>query len=265
MLQLPDITVVCIDTQNHALAIYALLSSIKNIQFGAVKFLTDREFIEKNITAPGVQYIEIKPILNSRAYSQYVLKSLLPHVLTPYVLVVQYDGFVINADAWNSEFLNTDYIGAPWHWHKEGRRVGNGGFSLRSRKLLEILEDKSFHLHTSEDTTICHEYRNRLIYKYGIKFASEELANDFSFETELRAEKTFGFHGLFNFPMVVPPRQLVSLLDHMVPEIIASEQYESLIHNCLALELKDLAKKLISKVIEIQPDNGGAIELLRKI
>ena len=45
-----------------------------------------------------------------------------------------------------SDFLKWDYIGAPWPLSYEafvdpfGRhiRVGNGGFSLRSRKFLEV-------------------------------------------------------------------------------------------------------------------------------
>ena len=38
-------------------------------------------------------------------------------------------------------FSHCDYIGAQWFWHNDGMRVGNGGFSLRSRKLLTALQD----------------------------------------------------------------------------------------------------------------------------
>ena len=38
------------------------------------------------------------------AYSRFVLKRLLPHVDTPHVLLVQWDGYVVNADAWDAAF-----------------------------------------------------------------------------------------------------------------------------------------------------------------
>jgi hypothetical protein len=43
----------------------------------------------------------------------------------------------VNPAAWDPEFLDWDYIGAKWFWAEAGKRVGNGGFSLRSYKLLE--------------------------------------------------------------------------------------------------------------------------------
>jgi len=61
-------------------------------------------------------------------------------------LLVQPDGFVINPDKWDNQFFEYDYIGAPWEqvphsyldpWGKP-HRVGNGGFSFRSKKLLDV-------------------------------------------------------------------------------------------------------------------------------
>src|ERR1700687_3454326 len=48
---------------------------------------------------------------------------------------------LITPAAWREEFLGCDYIGAQWFWHDDAMRVGNGGFSLRSRKLLLALQD----------------------------------------------------------------------------------------------------------------------------
>ena len=63
---------------------------------------------------------------------------------TPYVLTIQDDGFPLRPGL--GEFVGRwDYVGAPWVKHAtyydlypEKYRMGNGGFSLRSRRLCEI-------------------------------------------------------------------------------------------------------------------------------
>ena len=55
------------------------------------------------------------------------------------MLLIQWDGYVVNPEAWDPAFLGCDYLGAKWYWHDDGMRVGNGGFSLRSRRLLDAL------------------------------------------------------------------------------------------------------------------------------
>ena len=60
-----------------------------------------------------------------------------------------------NPAAWDAAFLDCDYLGAKWFWHNDGMRVGNGGFSLRSRRLLLALQDPRIDLVEAEDTAIC--------------------------------------------------------------------------------------------------------------
>jgi hypothetical protein len=59
--------------------------------------------------------------------------------------VVQYDGMAANKMHWSDDYYNYDYIGAPWPdrftWIRPEEKVGNGGFSLRSMKLIEALRD----------------------------------------------------------------------------------------------------------------------------
>jgi hypothetical protein len=130
-----------------------------------------------------------------------------------YCLIIQEDGFIINPNLWDDCFLNYDYIGAPWlnhsninteefWWLKSNsmkHRVGNGGFSLRSRKFLkessclEYLPDS-----TNEDVFLCAIHGDYLE-KKGIKFANLQVASKFSLETDNDLcndlNKTFGFHG----------------------------------------------------------------------
>ena len=176
-----NITLCCIDSVQPDKAKKAIDRCKEYFDFGGEVFIND-------------------PQINSRqAYSKFILQELHKHIHTDFVLIVQWDGYIINPEAWKPLFLDYDYIGAIWHWHPENRRVGNGGFSLRSKKLCELTAQPEFvYIDQNEDDLICHVNRDYLEDK-GIKFAPEELARYFSFERELSNIKTFGFHGDFNF------------------------------------------------------------------
>ena len=129
MLDLPGVTLCCVDTVHPDLALRALRRSAAGVRFARTLLLTDR--------APDAPDIELRliPALGSReAYSLFILKSLVDYIATAHVLLIQWDGFVINPQAWRDEFLACDYIGAKWFWRDSSLRVGNGGFSLRSRE-----------------------------------------------------------------------------------------------------------------------------------
>jgi hypothetical protein len=159
---------------------------------------------------------------------------LIPRVITTdFTIVVQWDGFAVNADAWDPRFLRYDYAGACWLWmwgggrfsHWRGPIVGNGGFSLRSRRLFDALlkldmkwridewrqdprlgrqeffvtgSDSQKYL--PEDVIISLWYRKMLEADFGIRFCPPRLANKFSVETVGRFTqrwlgRSFGFHG----------------------------------------------------------------------
>jgi hypothetical protein len=120
-------------------------------------------------------------------------------------MIVQWDGFPLNEKAWEADFLRYDYIGAPWtpgyNWAlgmpvcTEETRVGNGGFSIRSKKLLEA----TFRITNGrkdinpEDVYIVRAIRKELDQE-GIKFAPYDLAKKFSVEDNYYTGQ-FGFHG----------------------------------------------------------------------
>jgi Flp pilus assembly protein TadD len=253
MLELPDVTLCCIDTVNHALAVRALRQSSAQIRFGRTLFISDREAGEQDIE------VEIVPALTSREdYSQFVLKSLAPRIHTSHVLLVQWDGYVINPAAWHEEFLGCDYIGAQWFWHDDGMRVGNGGFSLRSRKLLLALEDSRIVLTEAEDVTICRAFRPLLEREHGIRFASGATADAFAFEAAYPIGKPFGFHGLFNFCRVVPPDELTELVSSFTPAIARSPQLLQLGRNCVAMGQWKPAAAIFRRILDEVPGHAVA-------
>lgn len=127
-----------------------------------------------------------------------MIKELHKYVNTPFVLCIQWDGFVLNANAWTDEFLNWDYCAPAW-WFNDGGNVGGGGFSLRSKKFLEVASSIPFKNFNPEDLILCRTYRN-LMESKGIKFAPEDLARRFGLEGNVKQgykwTNQFGFHDI---------------------------------------------------------------------
>ncbi len=261
MLELPGVTLLCADTANHALALRALAKSMEQARFGRVAFLTDA--LPEGIVAPAsVEVTTIPPLVSRDAYSQLVLKGLRPFVDTPHVLVIQWDGYVVNAEAWDPTFLDCDYVGAKWYWHEAGSRVGNGGFSLRSRKLLAALEDPRISLVDAEDTTIGRTFRPLLEREHGIRFADEAQADRFSFEAAYPIGQPFGFHGLFNFCRTVPPAEIAALAPTFSDAIARSPQLLSLLRNCVALGQWDAVRAIGARILAATPSNDEVTAIL---
>ena len=125
-----SVTLCAADTAHHELTKRALERSSKNLKFEKVLFISDKQCdIPSNW-----DFHQIPTFKNGNDYNQFILKDLNSHITTDFVLVIQYDGFVINPHKWDIKFSEYDYIGAPWPWAKD-YQVGNGGFSLRSKKL----------------------------------------------------------------------------------------------------------------------------------
>jgi uncharacterized protein DUF5672 len=87
--------------------------------------------------------------------------------------------------------------------------VGNGGFSLRSRRFLAAgLDPRIVKIH-AEDAHLCRTYRPLLEAEYGIRFADTATANAFSFEANVQEATPFGFHGAFNVSVFEPDPRFI--------------------------------------------------------
>lgn len=135
-------------------------------------------------------------------YNEFILNKLNSFVETSHCLVVQNDGFIINPHLWQDEFLNYDYIGAPWNLNQMrvwGRtnRIGNGGFSLRSKKLLSYTQNlKNINYSIPEDVTNSLIIEKNKEFKYpsvniAVKFSLESPQEDFPYDFN----NCLGFHG----------------------------------------------------------------------
>ena len=257
--ELPAVTLCAIDCVNPVLALRALDLCGLQCRFGDALFLSD--------TASQYQLagcrMEVIPRIGSVAeYSRFVLKELGRHIRTEHVLLVQWDGYIINPQSWSPQFLEYDYIGAPWGWYQDAHRVGNGGFSLRSRRLLDALLDEQIADLDPEDEAIGRRYRTLLESKYGIRFAPDDIAEAFSFETIAPKGSPFGFHGLFNMWTVLPQHKLNEFVSALAPSSVASLQYLQLCRNYVELGCMEEATVLLNRRLEIAPDDSEAGKLL---
>jgi len=188
---LSNVTAVIIDCVNYDGAFSAITKSMQQCKFAEVILLTDLK-VASNLP---FKIVNIPKISNKEQYSNFIIKELYKYINTEFALIIQHDGYVLNGDCWSTEFTKYDYIGATWYY-TDGRNVGNGGFSLRSKKLLEIVANDNLIIASNpEDDVFCRTYRPYLEAKYHIKYAPENIADMFSFEYKEPICKTFGFHG----------------------------------------------------------------------
>ena len=193
MLNLKNVTLLGLDCVDLNRLKIARDICVKDIEFSAVKLLSSIESDDKDV-------VKIDKIDSIDKYSEFMVKKLNDYVDTEFVLIFQHDGFILSANNWRNEFLNYDYIGAPWiGYYNENTEynVGNGGFSLRSKKLLEILaNDEQIKLGEPEDSLMCRQYRVYLESK-GMKYAPEEIAGMFAIPDMMKQEFE-SVHGITN-------------------------------------------------------------------
>lgn len=194
-LSLPGVTLCAATSINLEATVSALAECLAKADFGDAILFTDQPV---DRTPAGLRLVKIDNLAEAPAYSDFMLRGLIHHVGTDHVLIAQWDGFILSADAWEERFLDFDYIGAVWPQFSDGAEVGNGGFSLRSRRLLEACLDPQFVAGHPEDVSICRNNRNLLETKHNICFADVTTARRFAFERERPNGPTFGFHGVFN-------------------------------------------------------------------
>lgn len=211
MVILKNVTLVAVAGVKPRLAVKALRKSMENIEYGKILLISHKKPLgmNKKIKFVKCQSDELisKDPTNKNDYSKFMAYQLHKYIDTEFVLIVHNDGYVLRYYKWDDVFLNYDYIGAPWpkdkHFTKSNKnaRVGNGGFSLRSKKLLNILNELNLPFtdnqtgYYNEDGVICVYHRDELE-KNGIKFAPVEIASRFSHEhaCEDSSLEPFGFH-----------------------------------------------------------------------
>lgn len=200
----------------------ALNYSLHQIPFQNALFLVPYNEHYKTSEINGLRVIELPP-MDFQSFNKFMMKDFNSYIKTPYVLIVQHDGFIIDSTKWDDKYFQYDYVGAPWYVNPSDNipvdfdnRVGNGGFSLRSKKLLDLcpqiihnaVYEKLASMKINEDVIICRAMK-WFFAMNGCKFAEPEIAAKFSVEhpipenpqfnkNNILTYNTFGFHGRHN-------------------------------------------------------------------
>jgi len=244
-LALLQVTLCIVDTRAPALAAQSLQRSMADIDFGRVLlFCHDWQ---PPMPLPGIQVVHISDITSGGDYSRFVLRELPAHIHTPFVLITQWDGFVRRPEAWTDQFLQWDYIGAVWPDQPAGRNVGNGGFSLRSQRLLQAGLDARITKTHPEDLMLGTTYRAFLEAEHGVRFAPPELARRFAFENRAPRGAVFGFHGPYNLPRVLDEATLLRWLPQLPDAFFRSRDARRLARAMLAHRMPVAATELLRR------------------
>lgn len=202
MIELNNVTLCTVSSVHIQHHIRALRYSSQYFKFAKTKFISDKE-----INEPGIEWIKCEEMTSQHDYSFFMVNEFPQYIDTDFVLITQADGFIINPHKWTDIFLEYDYIGAPFpdepqYGFTGDTRVGNGGFSLRSKKLIDMPIKLNLPYRNKEidrwheDNYYCVSQRKTL-QENGCKFAPLEVAKHFSHEfhaDDLEGIEPFGFH-----------------------------------------------------------------------
>lgn len=215
MLKLPQVTLIGFDSVHPESTLKAMLFSMRQVQFAQAVLVGDSKnpWVSDKAKEYGIELVHGQT--TDRADHEYsVLENIGRLFETSHCLFTEWDGAVANPSAWNPKFLDFDFIGAPWVYGSQENLfgepnpkhaapvagpencVGNGGFSIRSKKFcVEVAKhvDRSNTHQICSDAWMCRTLRPALE-KKKIRFASEELAERFSCENRIYSGQ-FGFHG----------------------------------------------------------------------
>lgn len=213
MLELHNVTLVMVETREHELARMAIDDCHRAATFAETLILTDKPEAFEGVAGARISLVPDWP--DKLGWSRAWWFEVTPLLRTAFSLNVQWDSWIWRPEMWSDKFLEYDYIGAPW-WYKDGKNVGNGGFSLVSTRLKRYIADRRWDYPVNthvDDDLLCRKYRPKLEEK-GFRWAPERLAHQFSFECSRPSETSqhFGFHALFNWPVVLGREDLFARL-----------------------------------------------------
>jgi hypothetical protein len=126
-LQLPSVTLMIVDCLNVHRSAKVLEICKSKADFGDIKLLT-------SIPTDNPHAVKIMPLNSLVAYSIFMLTKSHRYISTSHAMIVQRDGWILNPESFDRAWLNLDYIGPLFMQYD---KVGSGGFSLRSKRLMD--------------------------------------------------------------------------------------------------------------------------------
>lgn len=212
-LQLPEITLVAMTSVNIRETIKAMKYSMRGIDFGDAVIITHK----KPLGLPAdIRYAHTDELKNIDDFNYKMVYELGGYISTDYAMIVHADGYIVHPEMWREEFLDYDYIGAPWPLPNEGDtttyrdkdgnicRVGNS-VGIRSKRLMDFPKKANIpwvgeyafgKMWYHEDGFICCKIKH-LLEAEGMQIAPLEVAKYFGHEhmiPEVQGITPFCFH-----------------------------------------------------------------------
>jgi len=205
---LKNVTLVAVATTEVEETIKAIEYSVKDLKFEKVLFFSHYNPCPDNRV---YDFVQVNPFSDVGDWGRFIVFDLHQYIETDYIILIHSDGFIVNPQCWTNQFLEYDYIGAPWPLPKDSFsyrdsfgniiRMGNS-VSLRSRRMLALPSELNLdwrsadHGFFHEDGFLCVQNRH-VLQQHGMKFAPLSVACHFSREKTLPENKDiepFAFH-----------------------------------------------------------------------
>lgn len=208
LLTLHNVTLLGIDGHTPLDTLRTMHHSMRQARFAAAVIVSDRPIPDSHLR--GVTNLTYPLAANRSDYELAVLRRLHTFFQTPFVLHQEWDSILANPLAWDEGFTYCDYIGAPWPYPFHGpfpfnipfdpiteqTCVGNGGFTLLSKRLCEqvsaMSQGNDIRMRVNDVWIGC--VLRPELERRGLAFASESLAFRFSCENRIYTGE-FGIHG----------------------------------------------------------------------
>ena len=212
-LELPDVTLVAVETMSHDLMQIALEDCVAKANFGGIIIYSDQP---DRFNLPGAVFHTVPHWPSKNEEGAFYYGEAAQAITTSHALMIEWDAGIRDVGMWRDEFLQYDYIGAPWpqQWAVvDHMNVGNGGFMLMSKRLSDVIYAHRERLRVHYDFHISREHRRR--YEQlnpAIRWAPESVAADFAFELgtpEQRSKPSFGYHDAFNWPIALSREEVI--------------------------------------------------------
>lgn len=295
---MPSLSIMTITNVAHSLHEFAIKKTQQNVPWDEIVWISDREptTLDKDrLRIIDIEKIEkiyfdnfepeasVVPF-NIGQYCYFCLNGFYNYVKTDFTLIVQNDSMAVDKRHWTDEYFEYDYIGPATHLsfapvrgsleNKQDDDSGNkykkyakdldwfnggGGFSLRSRKLLDVLasdrEIVNMLDYNCEDIAISVLAREYLEKKHKIKFAPIDVCLKFATELlilqDYYQQRSLGFHGWYNAPLCLSENECLYYfkeLNSVNKSSFHLNGYEihNLAMNCLRRNYYVLAKYLMS-------------------
>jgi Protein of unknown function (DUF5672) len=211
MLDLPNVTLLFVETRAHKITKRVIDDACAKINFGEVLIFTDKPDL---IPIPGARYIEVRDFPDKREAGQFYYQHACSEIKTDFALMLEWDAGIKDVSMWSDGFLQYDYIGAPWNVAANeigNKDVGNGGFTLMSKRLGAFLHQHARNFPVTTDWDLCRNQRQRLEREGKFRWPTREVAQKFAWELTTMPEggRVFGFHATFTWPWMLSRDEVI--------------------------------------------------------